>query len=680
MLFLQPIILVALPLVALPIVIHLINQRRYQSIRWAAMMFLLTANRMSRGYARLRQWLILMFRMLAIAGLLFAVSRPMASGWFGKAAGDRADTTIILLDRSPSMRQQGTGTAVSKLEAGRHQLAQALRMLGSSRWVLIDSATNRPMEIESPDALLRLTSAEPVSTSADLPAMLEAARDYLRDNQAGRTEIWICSDLRQNDWNPESGRWQMLRDSFLELPQGVRFHLLAYPEPAPGNVAVRVTGVRRSETSEGAEVLVSLKLTREGGADTKRDVPVQFDIGGTRSELTVELTGPMVELKDHRIPIERNLERGWGKVSIPADANPADNDFYFTFDRPQPRRTVVVTESPRSVAALQLAASISSDPATAASVEVISPAQAAALDWDSVALLLWHAPLPEAAAGTAVQDFIDRGGQVVFIPPPSPGAGSFLGVRWQNWVDDPMGLTVENWRGDQDALAHTQSGAGLPVGQLQVTRFCELEGELTPLATLKGGQPLFARLPTNRGGAYFCATTSDAADSTLASNGVVLYVFVQRVLAAGSSALGRTRQLVAGEGGEQAATWHQVAGPPDALSTEYAHHAGVYSSGDRLLAVNRGAAEDQAAILAGDRVAELFKGLDFTRIDDQAGSSMGLIQEVWRPFLVAMLIALLVEAVLCMPRAAVEQKTSGFGPSTLDHNTTPATSNGGRGA
>src|SRR5580693_4279075 len=100
MLFLQPIILVALPLVALPIVIHLINQRRYQSIRWAAMMFLLTANRMSRGYARLRQWLILMFRMLAIAGLLFAVSRPMASGWFGKAAGGRADTTIILLDRS----------------------------------------------------------------------------------------------------------------------------------------------------------------------------------------------------------------------------------------------------------------------------------------------------------------------------------------------------------------------------------------------------------------------------------------------------------------------------------------------------------------------------------------------------------------------------------------------------
>ena len=81
--------------------------------------------------------------------------------------------------------------------------------------------------------------------------------------------------------------------------------------------------------------------------------------------------------------------------------------------------------------------------------------------------------------------------------------------------------------------------------------------------------------------------------------------------------------MIAGEAGEQAATWRQIAGPPDALSTDFAHHAGVYSSGDRLLAVNRAAAEDQAAVLGGDRVAELFHGLDFTRVDDRAGSSMG---------------------------------------------------------
>src|SRR5580658_7057218 len=106
--FLQPWVLFALPVIALPIIIHLINQMRFQTIQWAAMMFLLAAHRMARGYSRLRQWLIMLFRMLAIAALLFAVARPLASGWLGLAAGGQADTTIVLLDRSPSMQQTGS--------------------------------------------------------------------------------------------------------------------------------------------------------------------------------------------------------------------------------------------------------------------------------------------------------------------------------------------------------------------------------------------------------------------------------------------------------------------------------------------------------------------------------------------------------------------------------------------
>ena len=47
--FLQPLFLAGLALAALPVIIHLINQRRYQTVRWGAMMFLLAANRMSQA-------------------------------------------------------------------------------------------------------------------------------------------------------------------------------------------------------------------------------------------------------------------------------------------------------------------------------------------------------------------------------------------------------------------------------------------------------------------------------------------------------------------------------------------------------------------------------------------------------------------------------------------------------
>jgi len=43
--------------------------------------------------------------------------------------------------------------------------------------------------------------------------------------------------------------------------------------------------------------------------------------------------------------------------------------------------------------------------------------------------------------------------------------------------------------------------------------------------------------------------------------------------------------------------------------------------------------------------------LPFSRVDDSAGSLTNIVREVWRLFLISMIIALLVEAVLCMPRA-----------------------------
>jgi hypothetical protein len=484
--------------------------------------------------------------------------------------------------------------------------------------------------------------------------MLLAARDYSKANKAGRTEIWICSDLRENDWNAESGRWQVLRDGFLELPQSVRFHLLAYSEPAPNNLSVQASGVRRRKTTDGAELLLSIKVTREGGAADKESVPVQFEIDGARSEVSLDLDAGAGELKDYRIPLEKTRERGWGRVSIPADSNPADNDFWFVFEQPAPRRAIVVVEDLQAARPLELAASISPDPAVRSTVLVLAANQLADVDWDTVSLVLWQAPLPEVEVGKQIQAFVERGGSAIFFPARVPGDTELFGVHWTSWVEDKSeGASIVSWRGDQDLLAHSLSGAPLPVGQLQIRKYCGLSGDVTPLATLRGQAPLLARVTTNHGSAYFCATTPSASDSSLASNGIVLYVMIQRALAAGSAVLGSTRQLAAGDPPrEDPASWKRVAGGEEALSTDYPFHRGIYQAGERLLAVNRSAVEAGAAVLADRRAAGLFRGLDFARVDDRAGSAGSLIQEIWRVFLVSMMGAMIVEAGLCLPKVA----------------------------
>jgi hypothetical protein len=650
MTFLQPWLLWALPIAALPIIIHLIHQRRFQSIDWGAMKFLLEANRMSRGYARIRQWLILALRVAAIAALVLLISRPLASGWLGLAGGGRPDTTLILIDRSPSMHQQDASSVSSKLKTGVEQLARTLSTLGSERWVVIDSVTNNPTELKSPSELVESPETGPASAAADLPAMLQAAHDYIQNNRTGQTEIWICSDLRSNDWNAENGRWKTLRDSFQKFKQSVRFHLLAYATVPSANLSVRASDIQRRTTGDSASLFLTVHLTRHGG-EPKQRVPLQFEVDGVRTETDVEMAGPELELKNHRIPLEANRTHGWGRVSIPADENTADNEFYFVYDQQRPRHAIVVAEDAEQARPLQIAAASAPDPAIKSKIELLAPNQLTGVAWEDVSLVLWSAPIPSGETANTIRRLVDRGGQVDFFPPRAPGNTKIFDTGWSKWETPPEPIRVEKWRGDEDLWARTQSGAALPVGGLTVRRYCGLSGKFAPIASLYGGAPLLARVTTDHGGVYFFATTTSTNDSSLGTNGVALYVAIQRALAAGAAQLSNARQLVAGQPFPPSKEpWRKLAGSNDALSTEYPSHAGVYAAGKATVAVNRSEAEDRTSVLSDSRIAELFRGLDFDRVDDRAGNMKSLAREIWRMCVGAMLVAVVAEAGLCLPK------------------------------
>ena len=677
MTFLQPWLLLTLPLIALPVIIHLINQQRFQSVEWAAMMFLLSAKALSRGYSRLRQWLIMLLRMLAVAAVILAVSRPLSQGWLAAAGGDRSSTSIVLLDRSPCMSQASGPGGESKLVTARRQVAAALETLGVSRVVLIDSVSCTPQELALPRALEKVPEAEPAAAAADLPLLLQAACDQIGATKSAAGTIWICSDQRANDRKVADAAWPAIRETLAKMPQSVRLTLLAYTEPAADNLAVRVTQAVLEPRGKAWELLLDIAIRRQadagpGSNTTTSRVPVQIELGTARSTVEIELTGRETVLARHAIPIDAAVAKanGWGRVSIPTDRNPADNDFYFAFGTPPVRRTIIVIEDSQAAAqtdnqtrrTLELIASIPPDKVLQAKVETVTAAAVSTMPLDDVALILWQAALPDADAAEAVSRFVARGGQMIFLPPESPTTTAFSGVAWQAWTEHSPPLRPVSWRADEGLLAATLTGAALPVGDLEIRRLCGIAGEGTPLAALPDGRPLLVRAASDRGGVSFLATTPALGDSDLAANGVVLYALVQRAIDAGLTAVGNARQADAGEnvlgttgarqrGGSSVAgreEWRQIAGPA-AASTEAGFHAGVYESQGRLLAVNRPAAEDAAEVVADPQVESLFQGLTFNRFQQQAGGLGSIVQEVWRLFLMAVLVALVVEGLLCLP-------------------------------
>jgi hypothetical protein len=664
MTFLQPWVLAALPLVALPLIIHLINQRRFQTVQWGAMQFLLSAKALSSGYSKLRHWLIMLLRMLAVAAVILAVGRPLSRGWLALAGGGRPDTAIVILDRSPSMQARDQAIEGTKLATGRRQLAESLSLLAPSRCLYFATSEDDPVEID-PRALVELPSAGPAAASADIPALLRAAFDHIRDNAAGTTEVWICSDERANDWALDEGGWASLRDAYAKLPQQVRFQLLSFSQNEPANLAVRITEALLQKRGREQELVVNLVVTRPDatGSDATQPatVPVKFELGGVTSVVDVELTGREATLANHTLPLGRSGARGWGRVSIAPDANLADNEFYFTFDEPPPRVTLVVASEADAARVLEIAASIPPTKDLVARADIVPVGALATAAWDEAAVVLWQGPLPSGADAELVESFVSRGGQVIFFPPEEADANLFAGVGWGEWTTHEPPVRADQWRTDQDLLSNTLSGGALPLGELDIRQARRLVGDPVALASLAGGGPLVARVPDGRG-IYFCTTLPTPRHSSLASEGVVLYALIQRSIDRGIESLSGARQLVAGaasaavaSGSEASTTWERLAGSDDALSTEDGLHAGVYSVEGRLVAVNRPAAEDTARVAASERIDGLFRGLSFSRITGQAGVSDSIVQEIWRAFLIAMLIALVVEGILSLPRQRAAQ-------------------------
>ncbi len=657
MTFLAPALLVALPLAALPVIIHLIHLYRRRQVKWAAMMFLLAAQRMNKGLSRLKQVLILALRVLAIAALLFVITRPLAGGWLGLTGG-APDTVMILLDRSASMEQQNTATGVSKRIAGLRNVAKAITdAVGTrSHLVLLDSALGTPQALAKADALLDLPQTEATETAADIPALLQGALDFITTNKTERTDVWLVSDLQQSDWDSAGGRWETLRGAFGSL-KGVRFHLLCYPQAAPDDLAVSVERVVRRETSEKAELLLDLRVARNGDAPPPVEVPLRFVINGVTTMLKVAVKENQLVMQAHAIPIDKTVKRGWGRVELPADSCPANNVFHFVFDEAPPMRSVIVSDDEAESGPLNAALSAAADPARKYLATTLNVRRAAEIPWEDAALIVWHAPIPKAddVLARQLQNHAAAGRTIIFLPPETPDVSEILGLRWDRWesaaTDKP--LTLEWWRNDADLLANTRDGAALPVGSLEVSRRCGIAGEGVPLARVSGRAPLLMRSAQEQNGSvYFLGTLPGSGASSLARDGVVMFAMLHRALNEGARTLGKAQQRVASATalGADPSAWKRVEEKADAvISASLPLRAGVVAAGEKITALNRPPGEDLPTALSTPALNDLFAGLDFRVLTDNLEDGRSLTNEVWRTFLMAMALALLGEALLCMP-------------------------------
>ena len=656
MAYLQPWMLWVLPAVLLPIIIHLLNRLRYKTVHWAAMIFLLKANRAATRRAKIRQYILLLLRCLVLLFLIWAMARPLIGGWLGAAAGGAPEAVIILLDRSASMQARGGGENESKRTHGLSLLSQAAKQSAGSHFVLIENVLRQPLEIADASTLGTMQMAEATDTAADLPAMFRAALDYLAKNKPGSAEIWVASDLQASNWRPDSAEWQDIAARFGGLPQGLSIRILDLSSPPGQNLSIAVKGadlhVHDPKTGKA-----QLSLTLEVKTDTERKgaVPLLLTREGAKSQIDLNLNS-IVQRQNLKFDLPK-AEAGWGKVELPADENAADNAAYFAYSPPVPLRTAVVGDLP-ATGRLRFAAAPDKSRVDRLA-DLFPSANAGSIAWKETALIIWIGAAPDEAVSKSLQSWVESGGVLVCFPGGGDITSGPLGVAWSSVDDAPKTAPfhVTTWDELDGPLARTDNGSPLPLAKLDIARRqVPSAGDTAHVAAVfADGRAFFISRQAGVGRIFACATLPDTEWSSL-GDGFVLLPMVQRLLVLGGQRLTPPTMAIAGEWqpGDPQEVWSPV---ETEKRQDWRWHAGIYQSGGHRIALNRPESEDSPEITDRTRLPEMLHGVKLTVMTGALELKADRLQsEIWPAMVMLTMLFMCAEMALATSKAMIPMK------------------------
>ena len=208
----------------------------------------------------------------------------------------------------------------------------------------------------------------------------------------------------------------------------------------------------------------------------------------------------------------------------------------------------------------------------------------------------------------------------------------------------------------------------MPVDQVRGVKRRSIQGDGSSLAEWDDGSPFLYRQLEGLGTSIFINTLPDDRWSNIEFVALHL-VAIQRLIEKGTDRLHAGYRAVAGSDkakGRDDEIRERLDTFEDYEPALEHYRAGVYRLGNRTIAVNRPSEENSPTRIDEEALDELLKGTSYTLFANQ-DSKKDLISEAWRAFLVAVLLFLLAEALLCL-----QPKSTGPPSLKATANTSPA--------
>ena len=648
MTFLQPIALLGLLLALAPIIIHLLNLLRHRTVPWAATRFLFQARKSSSRLSKLKRWLILLVRVLALAALAFMIARPMTGGdsLFSLSNGS-PEVLVLVLDRSASMETTTDKDSLTKRQKALEAFQSFARPWTESRLVVLDSALEEPFFIDRADsfkdeALQRFFG--PTDTAADLPGTLSKTLDWLKESGVGTAEILVVSDMQSSNWELERNAdiMRKINRTLSEKKDFWKLTFLNMADPPPYNFSVTVDQVNRMPNK--VEPVLNLRKKGRG----KEEVRLTTRMNGKSDLLEVELVSQSV-LWRPTFDLKNEPEEGWISILSPDDFCQSDNICYLTYGSTEPPQVAVRASNPRTSLILRSASQTEQG-------ELPDPLPLSGFGEKDLLSrkILIHQGEINSKVETVLEEFVIKGGSLVLFPPEVTSSDDSKLLSWNSLeekLEDEI-FQVSNWREDSGLLTNSSDGNRLPLDRLAIKRRrTPQQGET--LAYYSDGKPFLSCLTLGKGIVYFFSTLPLDSWSSM-SDGYVLVPALQRLIEESSSSNSFIQSWFCGEKESKESILFEPIG--DAKDKVPYLHAGIYRVNGRLTAINRPKSENDTLFLTVEQILEKLPNIPPRLLDDESSSALNDRSEAWSFFLTLCLILLLGEALLGQPALARENK------------------------
>ncbi len=307
---------------AIPLLIHLLNRNKFQTVDWGAMQLLQSSRNLNARRMQWKQLLLLLLRCALPVLLALAMARPLLNTWLS-ADGRSPISLAIVLDDSMSMFADPT--SLSQTDSASHfslacqSAAELLEALPAGSNAMLTLGGSKPESIAEQVPDLLATKIRALSKRS-LPAghfslqdSLRPSLQWLSTSSHPRRQLVLISDFQKHEWSDMLSN-QMADASKLIEDQAIR----------PSLAFLRVGQADTEKLSEPPNLAIDALELSPSVLAVEREATVSVVVGNhgqTRSErIQVALMADGIEIDRQQLVVDAGstsqIRSRWSPKSV----------------------------------------------------------------------------------------------------------------------------------------------------------------------------------------------------------------------------------------------------------------------------------------------------------------------------------------------------------------------------